>query len=179
MKLIDLLLLELPKQGGWPRGYDCISTNGYNQVWAYKTKGGVMGKDLHLYSSEEGNVTREQYESALAAIRPEWDGGGLPTVGCEFEHSFHANGFSSWHWRKCTAVGKHGVLCVDENDTELYLNDTNNKFRPAKTESDKKRDISVNEMIEVYRNALGSPFNAMGELYDAIAAGKIPGIRID
>ncbi|HEY4435319.1 MAG TPA: hypothetical protein VGN40_04030 [Lelliottia sp.] len=127
----------------------------------------------------EGGDEYHVIERAWRFEPVEWNGVGLPPVGFEFEYSSHANGFSSWNWRKCTAVGKHGVLCVDENDTELYLNDTNNKFRPAKTESDKKRDISVNEMVEVYRNALGCPSHAIGELYDAIAAGKIPGIRID
>lgn len=182
MTLLELLVQELPKRGGWPDGYDSISTNGYGAVWAYKTEtaGLTAGRELYFHSSIEGRVTREQYETALAASqRVEWDGAGLPPVGCEFEHSFHAGGFSSWHWRKCTALGKHGVLCVDKNDVELYLNDTNNKFRPIHSEEDKNRDVAVAAMLSVFgSNAATGTTAALKAIYDAIAAGKIPGVRI-
>ncbi|WP_447723241.1 hypothetical protein [Enterobacter asburiae] len=153
MKLIDFLISESKKGWEWP----------YSIVKATSTKGG-RGVNFYFdyacppslsntliapspFSSSE-LVTREKYEAALAASKPEWDGEGLPPVGVEFEHSFRADGFSTWHWRRCTAVGKHGVLCVDDKDTELYLNDTNNRFRPIRSEADKKRDEAIADMVK-------------------------------
>lgn len=150
MKLIDILVQELPDLGGWPIGADGLYQNAKGHLIGVQgciispvdMELGIVADDLHR------SVTREQYEAALAASKPEWNGDGLPPVGVEFEHSFHADGFSTWHWRKCTAVGKHGVLCVDEKDTELYLNDTNNRFRPIRSEADKKRDEAVADMVK-------------------------------
>lgn len=178
MKLIDLLVQELPKRGGWPEGYEVVSTNGYGAVWAYKTKGCTAGRELYFHSTTEGHVTREQYEAALAAAQPQWDGDGLPPVGCEFEHSFHADNFSTWHWRRCTATGKHGVLCVDKNDTELYLNDTYNKFRPIRSEAEKKRDVFVDQVMQWMHHAGRAEIEL---IYDKISTGELllPNIRIE
>ncbi|WP_373203951.1 hypothetical protein [Citrobacter amalonaticus] len=194
MKLIDILVQELPKLGGWPNGVTKISQDYNGEIWCWrgndygtvKSYGRIseiadnhrkQGKD----ESRDCFVTREQYEAALAASMPEWDGEGLPPVGAEFEHSFHADGFSSWHWRKCTAVGKHGVLCIDENDTELYLNDTSNRFRPIRSEADKKRDEAIESIKAMLMYDYGDDprLNDAVILYDAMAAGKIPHIRID
>lgn len=180
MKLINYLLSESKKGWKWPnhvvKAVAMEGDRGVNFYFDY-TCPPCLSETLispHPFTSAEV-VTREQYEAALSASKPEWNGEGLPPVGAEFEHSFHADGFSTWHWRKCTAVGKHGVLCVDEKDTELYLNDTNNKFRPIRSEADKRRD-------EIAK-AINSSVDASGTLghiiYDAIAAGKIPHIRID
>ena len=193
MKLIDLLVQELPKHGGWPEGaveccrfvdeanIDFYDASGNWPIDCGEQYGAIALKAVRKKTipCECEKVTREQYEAALAASQTQWNGEGLPPVGCEFEHSFHANDFSTWHWRKCTATGKHGVLCVDENDTELYLNDISNRFRPIRSESDKKRDEAIQSMASVidYRN--GCSANPLaGWLYDAISAGKIPHIQL-
>lgn len=108
----------------------------------------------------------------------EWDGEGFPPVGAEFEHSFHADGFSSWHLRKCTAVGKHGVLCVDDKDTELYLNDTNNRFRPLRTEAEKALESAKHIIAELCRDSASNGHSA-DLIIEAIADGKIPGVKLE
>lgn len=277
MKLIDLLVKELPKRGGWPEGAIKIHQDYDGETWAWLNNGStkklftldkvaVNARKFNKNEACENMVTSDQYEAALAAskavvahngwihwaggecpidsdaivevkyrkpspyqfnndgagdftwshdgfggdiiayrlqqhgidsrandeqleqdlnecighgVTSEWDGEGLPPVGAEFEHSFHADGFSTWHWRRCTAVGKRGVLCVDEKDTELYLNDTNNRFRPIRSETDKKRDEAIQGMASIidYRNGCSSKPLA-GWIYEAIAAGKIPGIKM-
>lgn len=164
MKLIDLLLLELPKQGGWPGGYDCISTNGYNQVWAYKTKGGVMGKDLHICSSEEGNVTREQYEAALAASKTEWDGAGLPPVGCEFEYQSS----SGWVTASMKFCGRSFAI-VEAGGLETWLSLSAN-IRPIRSEADKKRDEFVDQVMQWMHHAGRAEVEL---IYDYIKSKKI------
>lgn len=250
MKLIDLLVQELPKRGGWPEGYEVVSTNGYGAVWAYKTKGCTAGRELYFHSTTEGHVTREQYEAALSASKemitnkpgsdgwiswrggecpvdgdvvvdvkfraqgqadldgdiadnfrwehfsngadvvayrlhksehqkPQWDGEGTPPVGCECEF------FDCEKWFKVTMMygGSHLVVLFDhDNQIERSFSTSRiyGKFRPIRSEADKKRDAAVVELSSVidYRNGCSSKPLA-GWLYDAIAAGKIPGIRIE
>ncbi|HDR2874382.1 TPA: hypothetical protein QCK10_001505 [Enterobacter roggenkampii] len=202
MKLIDILVQELPKRGGWPDGgilsvqdcdkWICFSTLPEVEIsglgeWVNHDGGWVscIKNCEHLAEDySKSIITREQYEAALAASKPEWDGEGLPPVGAEFEHSFHADGFSTWHWRRCTAVGKHGVLCVDEKDTELYLNDTYNKFRPIRSEADKKKEEAIKAIFDTlaqYDNLKGChTYEGKADyMFSAIVAGKIPHIRID
>ena len=75
------------------------------------------------------------------------------------------------------------MLCVDEKDTELYLNDTNNRFRPIRSEADKKRDEAAKGLMDylVKNTCTDNVFYIQDVIgfYDAIAAGKIPHIRID
>ena len=109
-----------------------------------------------------------------------WDGQGLPPVGCEFEYSYHADGYSSWHWRKCTAIGKHGVLCVDRNDTELYINDSTNKFRPINTQAEMMRE-SVTTQLRTCLSGTGSGITdrAASIIFDAIVSGSIDGLKLE
>ncbi|EOC1092104.1 hypothetical protein ACQ9QS_003117 [Cronobacter sakazakii] len=184
MKLIDLLVQELPKRGGWPEGYNVISTNGYGQAWCYSinASGKTSGKELYIRSSEEGHVTREQYEAALQ--HPVWDGEGLPPVGCECEF------FDCEKWFKVTMMygGSQLVVLYDhDNQIERSFSTSriDGKFRPICSEADKKRD----EVGLALYHAIN--WNDEGELvspkrmedykkaYDAIAAGKIPHIRIE
>lgn len=181
MKLIDLLVQELPKRGGWPDG----SISHLHEFIKKEKLTFIVNRDYSFFEDWDGNqVTREQYEAALAASqKAEWNGEGMPPVGCEFEHSFHADGFSSWHWRKCTALGRHGVLCVDKDDVELYLNDTNNKFRPIRSEADKKRDEVTNAIAAaLFKDGdfdTKESLRLASFVYGDIAAGKIPGVRIE
>lgn len=104
MKLIDLLIQELPKRGGWPDGAECCNLKQYDRhcltIVFSRSQVGTGGKN-QIISKEEmvfsgigylGNtlydctVTAGQYESALAASqKPAWNGEGVPPVGCECE----------------------------------------------------------------------------------------------
>lgn len=86
MKLIDLLVKELPKRGGWPKGVDAVEQD---------CEGGLFEKDSDYCSGFKLEkcddwitdvVTKQQYESALAASKAvvghngwiQWDGGECP-----------------------------------------------------------------------------------------------------
>ncbi|TYD48393.1 hypothetical protein [Cronobacter sakazakii] len=182
MKLIDLLVQELPKCGGWPEGYNVISTNGYGQAWCYSinASGETSGKELYIRSSEEGHVTREQYEAALAAAQqPVWNGEGLPPVGCRIE------AFSGGEWVEAIVTYNeppefHGdaaawkeVLAFDCKTTRPFWTD---EFRPIRSEADKRRDEAIAALKKLKPQLVGE---LAGYLYDEIAAGKIPHIRIE
>lgn len=180
MKLIDILVEELPKRGGWPEGYDFVCSEGpCGAVWAYKTKHCTAGKELYFHSPLGGSVTREQYESALAASKQAWNGEGLPPVGCECEYTLNNGG--TWH--ECTVeylVGTQGaVLSCDVYEGVQYVHFCNydgKLFRPIRSEEEKKRDEAIAALKQFKPQLVG---HLAGYLYDEIAEGKIPHIRIE
>lgn len=288
MKLIDILVEELPKRGGWPKRANCITQDGDLKVEPAYCHPSVAKCDddgfWFLDSSRIGGfkvdtlasdyttaiITREQYESALAAkndgwiawsggecpvpgdtevlikcksegawdfrrkqradgvswthddsvldviayrlhqpqqaeqpeaseedmnecigqaVAEEWNGEGLPPVGCWCEYSL--NGGKTW-W-KCKVdyiVGTQGVVMLcDTFEGVQYVQFSSYgnalKFRPIRSEAERKRDEAG---LAIY-HAIN--WNAEGELvslsrmedykkaYDAIAAGKIPGVKLD
>lgn len=100
MKLIDILVEELPKNGGWLRDVKTMTQDRYGDIWGYDCvspclEGGFWlsksGEDLVRTSKIEVRnlavdwntaiITREQYEAALAAKNDgwiEWGGGECP-----------------------------------------------------------------------------------------------------
>lgn len=189
MKLIDLLVQELPKCGGWPDGYDLMSTNRHGWVSAYKNNGCVSLFELCIYSSEQGVVTRDQYEAALGeSQKAKWNGEGLPPVGCECEYLDNSG---EWYQviikyasdQLVVISGVTKILGVEQG-TEIAKDIIIDKpqFRPLQTESERKRDEAV-EAIDFYMPEFipdtPNEFYHAKKIYDAIAAGKIPGVKLD
>lgn len=189
MKLIDILVKELPKLGGWPDGIDDIEMlsdgtiyfNGDIAPVYYKltqcSDGWSRLKSAKDYSNA---VTREQYETALAASNPEWNGEGLPPVGCRVEANYGGE------WVEATvaytdrpeahgdAVAWKETLVFDCKTTRPFWAD---EFRPIRSEADKKRD----EIIEALKDGLGHAHGLydLMQIYHLLNNGKIPHIRID
>lgn len=87
MKLIDLLVQELPKRGGWPEGVTHIEQD-YDRELRFYGRGeprtGIILDELavdhrKIGASDKG-VTKSQYEAALAASDDwiDWHGGECP-----------------------------------------------------------------------------------------------------
>ena len=87
MKLIDLLVKELPNRGGWPEGVTHIGQD-YDRELRFYGRGepgtGIILDELSVDHRKTGasdkGVTKSQYESALAASEGwiEWHGGECP-----------------------------------------------------------------------------------------------------
>lgn len=181
MKLIDILVQELPKRGGWPASL-------YNYSLLQVSGGGVYqsGGGVELFVAEladdwnQTEITREQYEAALAASKTEWDGEGLPPVGCECEYQWAGD---EWKRGKICYTSKQTVLILEvfegeESESAFGLDDV--KFRPIRSEAGKDRDESLCAMRNCVSNFNNtSVIHAIGQVYDAIAAGKIPGIKLE
>ena len=86
MKLIDLLVQELPKWGGWPEGVDAVEQDSEGQLFEIDSD---YCSDFKLEKCDDwiaDVVTKQQYESALAASKAvvghdewiEWHGGDCP-----------------------------------------------------------------------------------------------------
>lgn len=196
MKLIDLLVQELPKRGGWPEGAEYCHLTQYDRhcltiVFSHKQVG--TGNNLTISKEEMvfsgigylGDtlygciVTAKEYKSALSALqKPAWNGEGLPPVGCECEVS--VNGGRSW----CTyrAINeKNGVRLIEVGDLTEEFQNNNWIFRPLRTESERKHE-AVLESICAVLEMVAQDYKREDEaklIYEAIAAGKIPGVKLE
>lgn len=200
MTLLELLVKELPGRGGWPDGvekigqdYDCELKFLGAKMSRYRS--GIYTEQLCAGHRAKGSagygetVTREQYEAAIASQQPAWNGEGLPPVGvkCEWQD------YNTKKWTPVRVVYSSEwvtIISEDKDDDAIELAIENygdkgrRKFRQILTEAERKRDAAG---LAIY-NAIN--WNAEGEMvstsrmedyrkaYDAIAAGKIPGVEL-
>lgn len=192
MKLIDLLVQELPKRGGWPEGavecqrfvdeatIDFYDENGNWDDDCSLTYGAIASKLIRkqTFPCESEQVTRKQYESSLAASQKSaWNGEGFPPVGCEVEYI--SNGTS---WGKVKVIGLDGEKIVIRPSGEIYYAITpSNKdvFIPFRTEEEKKRDIVAGAIKELFKCSNDPSVDDATLIFNAIAAGKIPGVKLE
>lgn len=166
MKLIDLLVQELPKRGGWPEG----ASNAY-QVSDSEIRFGDantrLKRDVCFYPQHRllsldfgvSGVTREQYEAALAASQKvEWNGVGLPPVGCECEyntgvHEMKRVGGDIYKTlnapiiRNVRIVFVHGeqIAAVYTHNSKLITIDGSKYLRPLRSEAER----AIDEMVMI------------------------------
>lgn len=189
MKLIDLLVQELPKRGGWPDGVDSIYQDHDGGIFAWTGspckllfRTGIIADNCRPYGldvSIENMVTRNQYKSAIAlSQKPSWNGEGLPPVGVECEVS--VDGGRSWCTYRAISEKNGARLIEISNLTEEFQN-SNWIFRPLRTEAERKRDAFINAVLDDMR-VIPCDLSLRDEvavIYDAIAAGKIPGVKLE
>lgn len=122
------------------------------------------------------------------ATAPLWNGEGLPPVGCECEYSLN----SGKTWWKCKIdyiVGTQGVVMLcDTFEGVQYVQFSSYgnalKFRPIRSEAERKRDEAVQALCYAgVGNGKVDEKAGYGscwfDVYDAIAAGKIPGVKLE
>lgn len=188
MTLLELLVKELPKRGGWPEDVWHVTqdsdglVNGYGESEPYlNTKyWDSTGFIRYLFCDQRqplpvdwgsSVINREQYEAAIAAQQPVWNGEGLPPVGSKVESFINGD----WRLVKVVYVGETGgeyeALVFDVKTTKPAWAD---QFRPIRTEADRKRGEAIDALI-----SLGVFTRPVAEktVY-AIAAGKIPGVEL-
>lgn len=196
MKLIDLLVQELPKRYGWPEGAECCHLTQYDRhcltiVFSHSQAGTggnnpIISKEGMVFSGigylgntlYDCTVTAEQYESALAASKkPAWNGEGLPPVGMH-----------------CKIVDHDGVLMYGQGESGEVIAHVENTavirmsyglgcfearyLRPILTEAERKRDAEVNELLDAINLTLTDIY-ASRVFMDAIREGKIPGVKLE
>lgn len=95
-------------------------------------------------------VTREQYEAALSASKPDWDGEGLPPVGCECEYETK---FDGWQPVRIELIKSEGIAFTWLANSQAYNGldcvgvQKSGSFRPARSEEERKRDEAVKEFV--------------------------------
>lgn len=181
MKLIDILVQELPSRGGWPEGVKCIKQGDISGTIFLDR---YDGKELFISQviatdASKGFVTREQYEAALAASKvPAWNGEGLPPVGCECE----LYDCEQWNPVKIKFVGDKYVV-TDRTDlgyeVVYCLSEKPDRFRPIRTEAERKRESIIHALDYILTQTFDQDASLPVELYKAIAAGNIPGLKLE
>lgn len=197
MKLIDLLVKELPKRGGWPDGADCCCVSGVDSDgvtiqfrFIPRNNQFLSFPDAdHLDIPYQGDATefitceviaKEVYQSALAASqKPVWNGEGLPPSGVECEARLRCND-GEWFLFRCVGVDC-GVAFGWAGKEAATLGKGSYEFRPLRTEAERKRDVAVRVIKGLLMFDYGDDprVNDATFIYDAIAAGKIPGVKLD
>ncbi|KVI64359.1 hypothetical protein AWS52_10835 [Enterobacter cloacae subsp. cloacae] len=178
VKLIDILVRELPKLGGWPIGADRIYQNAKGHLVGVQgciispvdMELAILAEDLHK------SVAREQYEAALAASKPEWNGEGLPPVGMEIEYKFtKVNYRTDFSRGKVLAYGMHNVFMEHWSSKNEFIQPLDKiEFRPIRSEAEKKRDLIISKIEKAYKDCPHSDAVPQA-IYEAIAEH----IRID
>ncbi len=194
MKLIDLLVQELPKRGGWPDGEEFAYADPDGEIRFPGARGDfypLVTVDNDDLSPEIGmpqlRITREQYESALAASqKPAWNGEGLPPVGCECEWRDKNVGCIpvtiKYISEQIVVMASPTNLCGVQELTEIAKDIICDKpqFRPLRTEADKKRDEALKSLaLNIGLNRPKNDGDLAECIYDAIAAGKIHGVKLE
>lgn len=176
MTLLELPVKELPKRGGWLAIFrvfpDCNVAEKF--ISDFKVSYGTDSNcDQYIESEETGEIlTREQYEAAIAAQQPVWNGEGLPPVGAKVESFIDGE----WKLVKVVYVGEPGgkdeALVFDVKTTKPVWAD---ELRPIRTEAERKREEFVSLVIGWMDHATPAEIEF---IYDKIAAGKIPGVEL-
>lgn len=193
MKLIGLLVQELPKRGGWPEGAEYARVTGfggerilvdflfpaaYNKL-SYSI--GIIA--CHLIDADTNvdchMIRRDSYESALAeSQKPEWNGEGLPPAGVECEARLRCCNDAEWFFFRCVGVDC-GVAFGWAGKEAATLGKGSYEFRPLRTEAERKRDAAVEAMQREADEGDNWIYSEYEIIYDAIAAGKIPGVKLE
>ncbi|HBK9907430.1 TPA: hypothetical protein LOL70_004806 [Salmonella enterica subsp. enterica serovar Infantis] len=166
-----------------------IWTNGYGSCST--TDADIIAYRLHKTQQIEQPEESEEDLNECIGQAPEatWSGDGLPPVGCECEYSL--NGGKTW-W-KCKVdyiVGTQGVVMLcDTFEGVQYVPFSSYgnalKFRPIRSEAERKRDAMVNDMVETIFYYYGNPKGAEGyiglaeRIIEAIEIGKITGVKLE
>lgn len=109
-----------------------------------------------------------------------WGGEGLPPVGCECERSWAGD-----KWLQCKIIfSGDDIVVVKLATREAAYRLSDVRFRPILTEAERKRDIATQSMNSVWREVAGKEVNGKllsiyEVIYDAIAAGEIPGVKLE
>lgn len=118
----------------------------------------------------------------------EWNGEGLPPVGCECELvNFYGNDFPEFVGEPDEVVKIIGSGFTNGCPVAFYEADGGRGgmlayavaqcFRPIRTESERKRDESIKYLLSIIDKPISDAALA-DSIYGAIAAGKIPHITL-
>lgn len=198
MKLIDLLVQELPSRGGWPEGALSITQDNDGSLCVWDTNdphydgfswkhhtGNSLVHYWHVINAvplscdhRESIVTYWQYKAALAeSQKPAWNGEGLPPVGVECE--WLASGDHDWLPVTVLAYDGDGACLKPSDGSQPFFVGNVCGFRPIRTEAERKRDAAVEAMQREADEGDNWIYSEYEIIYDAIAAGKIPGVKLE
>lgn len=132
--------------------------------------------------ANDDRMEQDLNECIGQGVAAEWDGEGLPPAGCECEARYR--NADKWVFFRCVGVDC-GVAFGWLGKEAATLGCGSYEFRPLRTEAERLRDEAGLALYHAIN------WNAEGEMvrpsrmedykkaYDAIAAGKIPGVKME
>lgn len=191
MKLIDVLVQELPRRGGWPEGVEEIWQD-YDRLmrplgWFHDE---LCDDHRRQHHDAHVKISRKQYEAALTASKTEWKGDGLPPVGVNAEVFFSADTEPKWHSFLAKFIGENHVIAlvgmeeISYKKDELLTSDV--KFAPLRSEEVRKHDEITQSIMDVLNDYDFELVHIRSDqkriatyLVERINSGMIPHIRIE
>lgn len=195
-KLIDVKWRDGKIDTAIPAKIKCPSRERQAIIWHhYGYELDIIAYRLH--QPKEVAQTEAEQEADLnecigQAPGPLWNGEGLPPVGCECE--WQDKNTKQWQPVKVVYASEWVTVIREINKErgddlveiaiENYGDDARLKFRSIRSESDKKRDEAVQALCDA-GGGNGKVDEKAGygscwfDVYDAIAAGKIPGVKLE
>ena len=172
-------------QQAWPKHHkesDVVVNPFYNAGQAFwRHENSVV--DIIAYRLHKPQKSEQEEDDDEADLNecigqdsaPVWNGEGLPPVGCVCERSWAGD-----EWQRCKILFASNQLVVVKlkesgRDDAYNIGDvTFRPIRPTLSEAERKRDEAVKTIM-----LTGWCQTAAEEIYDLIAAGKVPGMKLE
>lgn len=149
-----------------------------------------FGGDIIAYRLQQHGIDSRANDDRLGQdlnecigqeVAPAWNGTGLPPVGSRVEYTCKqpdighpAIEVGRWYGGTIIAYYNECVWTSDNGIRHL----SNTVFRPMRSESDNKRYASIEALFDVLDAGVSTSQDAV-DVYEAIASGKIPGIKLE
>ena len=133
-------------------------------------------------AQDEADDENDLNECVGQDAAPVWNGEGLPPVGCICEISWAGD-----EWQQCEILFRSNqfvVVKLKESGMEDAYNIGDVIFRPIRPEEELKREEAIAKITdaicgEIPDTGMATAAKCAARAYDAIAAGKIPGLRLE
>lgn len=162
-------------------GVPALSGNGTQYLFWRRDgfNGDIIAYRLHQPQEEKQAKADDEVdlnECIGQDAAPVWNGEGLPPVGMEVEYKFVKANYRTYFSRgKVLAYGMHNVFMEHGASKNEFIQPLDKmEFRPIRTEADRKRDEAVKAIM-----LTGWCQSFAEEIYDLVAAGKVPGMKLE
>lgn len=185
MKLIDILLKELPRRGGWPEDSEEMCQSGQDsEIYT----GSEILRDFYAGVEAEdcgisNEITKEEYESALAALKlVKWNGQGLPPVGTIVQGlPLDAASFERPFMFTINCIHDGCFIGEAMSGGKVYGELSRWEISPVRSKEEISREEALFDINKLIGDIEKYPTwrHAVCGIYDAIAAGEIRGLRAE
>lgn len=151
-------------------------------IIAYRMHQQTKSEQVRDDAAEAGDEADLNECIGQAVDTPDWNGEGLPPVGTICQAKVPRS-ITGWEWRKVKVV-ESGIPGAEKEvlvyDLETTLPAWTDEFRPLRTEAERARE-DAETAIRTCLAGTGAGITRLAAkgIYDAIAAGKIPGVKLE
>ncbi len=157
---------------GAPDGILTIYQSDFGRAFKHGTSGAL---GLFGLIAERRPITEPVVNQQLTT---EWSAGGLPPVGVECEIKYGRASNAEWIPFRCVGVDC-GVAFGWAGNEAVVICKESYEFRPIRSPEDVAREKITLNMLQYMYSSDETDYAQVCKIYDAIAAGKIPGLKLE